>query len=74
MHQITVDEANDDLGHLRLRRKRVEEPYLYILIIAEAARYGKDHSQDGHDSQQRGIGKRRGLIDHTLGGKETDSQ
>ena len=74
MDQIAVDKANHRLGNLRLRREGVAKPHLYIFIIAKTAGYGKDHSEDGHNGKKRGIGKRRGLVEHALGGEEADCQ
>ena len=74
MYQIAVDKADDDVGHLRLRLESLAKPHLDILVVAKAARYGKDHSQYGHNGQHHAIGQRRGLLQHTLGSKEANGQ
>ena len=72
MNQVAVHPPDDNLCRLRLRGKRVAKPHLYILTEAEATGYGKDHSEDGHDGQQRAVGQGCGLGEHTLGGEEAD--
>ena len=74
MYQITVDETDDHIGHLRLRCEHLAKPYLYILVIAEASRYGEHHGENGHNGQQRGVSQCRSLGHHPLLGKETDGK
>ena len=74
MYQITVDETDNHIGHLRLGCEQFAKPYLYILVIAEASRYGEHHGEDGHNCQQRGVSQCRRLCHHPLLAKETDGK
>ena len=74
MYQITVHEAHDDISGLWLCRHHVTEPDLYVFIIAEATGDGKDHGEDGHDGQQRGISQGSRLCHHPFLRKEPDGE
>ena len=74
MDEVAVDETDNHLCHLWLRLESVAKPHLDILAIAKTTGNGKDNSGNGHDGQQRGIGQRRGFLQHPLGGKETDGE
>ena len=74
MNQVAVHEANNDVGCLRLRLQGIAKPHLYIFIIAEATSYGKHHSQDGNDGQQRGISQGRSSRHDPFGRKEAYGQ
>ena len=72
--EIAVDEADDGICRLRLRREGVAEPYLDVFVIAETSGNGKDHRHNGDKSQECGIRERRGLSHHALSREETDGQ
>ena len=66
MHQVAVDEIDDDLGHLWLRRQGIAKPYLDVFVVAEATGNGEDHGQNGNDGQQRAVGQCGSLRQHPL--------
>ena len=69
-----INEADDDLSHLRLRLESITKPDFNVLIVSETSRNSKDYGRYGHDGQQGRIGQRRSLLQHTLSREETDSQ
>ena len=74
MHQIAIDKANNGFCHLRLRRKRIAEPYLNIFVVTEATGNSKEDGTNGNNGQQSGIGQSRSLSHHPFCRKETDRQ
>ena len=67
--KIAVDEADDGICRLRLRREGVAEPYLDVFVIAETSCNSENYRHDRYECQKCGIRQRRRLSHHTLSRK-----
>ena len=74
MHQIAVDEPDDDIGHLRLRLQCLTKPHLNIYAETETTGYGEYNGKNRDNGQQGAVCQCCCSGHHPFGQKEANGQ